>query len=150
MHHIKFLRQFLHLSYSRSCFQILVSLLLEAYNVQIHCLIHSYLCHRQCTPYFSTDTHIGYNPLQIVAYNFQDYVFFYQRVLEPTEAQCSNQYLASLADPTRKVITPSQLYSQQRMQLFGHLHTHPESIENKSTYMSSHAYRHVRAGRNPA
>ena len=47
---------------------------------------------------------------------------FYHKVLDPSGAQCSNQYLASLSYQARKVITPSQLYSQQRLQLFGHLH----------------------------
>ena len=72
---------------------------------------------------------------------------YYHRVLDPADAQCSNsnQYLASLAYSSRRVQSPSQLYSQQRLQLFGHIHRHPDSIENKSTYMNSHAYRHIRA-----
>ena len=74
---------------------------------------------------------------------------YYHRVLDPTDAQCSNQYLASLAYASRRVQSPSQLYSQQRLQLFGHIHRHPESIENKSTYRSSHAYRHIRAPNRP-
>ena len=74
---------------------------------------------------------------------------FYHRVLEPSAAQCSNQYLASLAYQTRKVITPSQLYSQQRLQLFGHIHRHPESIENRRAYMSSHAYTHIMTYKGP-
>ena len=74
---------------------------------------------------------------------------YYHRVLDPTDAQCSNQYLASLAYASRRVQSPSHLYSQQRLQLFGHIHRHPESIENKSTYMSSHAYRHIRAPNRP-
>ena len=74
---------------------------------------------------------------------------FYHRVLEPSTTQCSNQYLASLAYQTRKVITLSQLYSQQRLQLFGHINRHPESIENRCTYMTSHAYRHIRAPNRP-
>ena len=74
---------------------------------------------------------------------------FYHRVLEPSTAQCSNQSLASLSCQTRKVITPFQLYSQQRLQLCGHIHRHPESIENKCTYMSSHTYRHLSAPNRP-
>ena len=74
---------------------------------------------------------------------------YYHRVLDPTDAQCSNQYLASLAYSSRRVQSPSQLYSQQRLQLFGQIHRHPDSIENKSTYMSSHAYRHIRAPSRP-
>ena len=70
---------------------------------------------------------------------------YYHRVLDPTDAQCSNQYLASLAYSSLRVQSPSQLYSQQRLQLFGHIHRHPESIESQATYMNSHAYRHVRA-----
>ena len=44
---------------------------------------------------------------------------YYHRVLDPTDAQCSNQYLTSLAFSSRRVQSPSQLYSQQRLQLFG-------------------------------
>ena len=61
---------------------------------------------------------------------------FYHRILDPTDAHCSNQYLASLAYGSRRVQSPSQLYSQQRLQLFGHIHRHPESIENRCTYMT--------------
>ena len=70
---------------------------------------------------------------------------FYHRVLEPSTAECSNQCLASLSYRCRKIITPSKLYSQERFQLFGHIHRHPESVENKCTYISSHVYRHIRA-----
>ena len=74
---------------------------------------------------------------------------FYHRVLDPTDAHRSNQYLASLAYGSRRVQSPSQLYSQQRLQLFGHIHRHPESIENRCTYMTYHAYRHIRAPNRP-
>ena len=43
---------------------------------------------------------------------------YYHRVLDPTDAQCSNQYLASLAFSSRRVQSPSQLYSQQRPSAF--------------------------------
>ena len=46
---------------------------------------------------------------------FQIKSSYYHRVLNPTEAECSNEYLAGLAFSSRRVITPSQSYSQQRL-----------------------------------
>ena len=42
---------------------------------------------------------------------------FYHRVLNPSRADCSNQYLAGLAYKSRRVVTPSQIYSQNRLTL---------------------------------
>ena len=68
---------------------------------------------------------------------------FYHRVIEPTEADCSNQYLADLAFSSRRVQPPSQVYSHQRLQLFGHLLRHRDSLEYASTFQAATAYRHV-------
>ena len=68
---------------------------------------------------------------------------YYHRVLNPTEADCSNEYLAGLACSSRRVITPSQCYSQQRLKLFGHLLRHPDSLEYQSSFMPSGAYRFI-------
>ena len=85
---------------------------------------------------------------------------FYHRVLEPTNADCSNEYLAGLAYDIQRIPAPSQLYSQQRLQLLGHLYRHIDTLEYQVTFMGSHAYRHVlsrnrpgrpaHTGRNPA
>ena len=77
---------------------------------------------------------------------------FYHRVLEPTNSDCSNEHLAGLAYDIKRIPTPSQLYSQQRLQLLlGHLYRHMDTLEYQVTFMGSHAYRHVlspnRAGR---
>ena len=67
---------------------------------------------------------------------------YYHRVLNPSDAECSNEYLAGLAY-SRRVITPSQYYSQQRLKLFGHPFRHPESLEYQSSFMPSGAYRFI-------
>ena len=53
---------------------------------------------------------------------------YYHRVLNPTDAQCSNQYLHDLAFSTLRVQPPSQLYSQQRLQLLDRILRHPHSL----------------------
>ena len=68
---------------------------------------------------------------------------FYHRVLEPSNADFPNEYLAGLAYDIKSIPTPSQLYSQQRLQLLGHLYRHMDTLEYQVTFMSSHAYRHV-------
>ena len=69
---------------------------------------------------------------------------FYHRVLNPTEEDCSNAYLASLSFDSSRVITPSQIYSQNRLTLLGHLFRHPTSLEYSSTFMPSGQYRYTR------
>ena len=51
------------------------------------------------------------------------------RVLNPTTADCSNEYLSGLAYDTLRVVSPSQIYSQNRLALLGHLFRHEDSIE---------------------
>ena len=58
---------------------------------------------------------------------------FYHRVLNPSAADCSHQYLAGLAFSSRQVITPSQLHSQNRLTILGHLFRHPASLEYEAT-----------------
>ena len=65
----------------------------------------------------------------------------YHRVLDPSAADCSNEYLASLAHRSERVITPSQLYSRDRLHLFGHMLRHPDSLEFQAAFMPSGAYR---------
>ena len=69
---------------------------------------------------------------------------FYHRVLDPTDEDCSNAYLASLSYDSSRVITPSQIYSQNRLTLLGHLFRHPSSLEYSSTFMPSGQYRYTR------
>ena len=64
---------------------------------------------------------------------------FYHRVINPTNEDCSNSYLAS-----SRVITPSQVYCQNRLTLLGHLFRHPTSLEFSSTFMPSGQYRYTR------
>ena len=71
------------------------------------------------------------------------------RDLEPTTADCSNEYLAGLTHYARRIPTPSQLYSQQRLQLLGHLYRHMDTLEYQVTFMGSHAYRHVLSPNRP-
>ena len=69
---------------------------------------------------------------------------FYHRVLNPTSEDCSNSYLASLSFDSSRVITPSQICSQNRLTLLGHLFRHPNSLEFSSTFMLSGQYRYTR------
>ena len=69
---------------------------------------------------------------------------FFHRVINPTSEDCSNQYLSGLAYNSRQVITPSQLYSQNRLTLLGHLFRHRDSLEFHSTFMPSGQYRYTR------
>ena len=65
---------------------------------------------------------------------------FYRRVINPTEAECSNLYLHQLAFRCKHVQPPSQVYSQNRLNFFGHLLRHPYSCESVFTFQSSMAY----------
>ena len=69
---------------------------------------------------------------------------FYHRVLNPTTAECSNEHLSGLAYDTLRVVCPSQMYSQNRLALFGHLFRHEDSLEYHATFMSAGCYRQVR------
>ena len=69
---------------------------------------------------------------------------YYHRVVAPTNAPCSNEFLADTSFRAGRVITPSQLYSQCRLQLLGHLMRHPESLEYQARFMNSGAYRFTR------
>ena len=66
------------------------------------------------------------------------------RVLAPTDVPCSNEFLVDTSFRTGRIITPSQLYSQCRLQLLGHIMRHPESLEYQATFMNSGAYRFTR------
>ena len=69
---------------------------------------------------------------------------FFHRVISPTSEECSNQYLSGLSYNSRRVITPSQIYSQNRLTLLGHLFRHRDSLEFHSTFMPSGQYRYTR------
>ena len=68
---------------------------------------------------------------------------FFHRVLNATGEECSNQYLVGLAYNSRRVITPSQMYSQNRLTLLGHLFRHRDTLEFHSTFMPSGQYRYT-------
>ena len=70
---------------------------------------------------------------------------FYHRVLNPTNEECSNQYLAGLVYNSRRVITPSQIYSQNCLTLLGHLFRHRDTLVFHSTFMPSGQYRYTKA-----
>ena len=69
---------------------------------------------------------------------------YYHRVLHPTTADCSNEYLSGLAYDTLRVVSPSQIYSQNRLALLGHLFRPKDSLEYLATFMSAGRYRQVR------
>ena len=68
---------------------------------------------------------------------------YYHRVLSPSDADCSNEYLSGLAFSSRRVLSPSQTYSHDRLWLLGHILRHTDSIEYNATFMPSGAYRFI-------
>ena len=69
---------------------------------------------------------------------------FYHRVLHPTTTECSNEYLSGLASDTLRVVCPSQIYSQNRLSLLGHLFRHDDSMEYHATFMTAGRFWQVR------
>ena len=65
-------------------------------------------------PQLTKLNHVHYKSLRRI---FRIKSSFYHRVLNPTEEECSNAYLASLSYDSSRVITPSQIYSQNRLTL---------------------------------
>ena len=43
---------------------------------------------------------------------------YYHRVLNPSDTDCFNEYLAGLAFSSRRITPPSQIYSHDRLRLF--------------------------------
>ena len=68
---------------------------------------------------------------------------YYHRVLSPSDAECSNEYLSGLAFSSKRVLSPSQIYSRDRLRLLGHILRHTDSIEFNATFMPSGAYRFI-------
>ena len=68
---------------------------------------------------------------------------YYHRILNPTDAECSNEYLAGLAYSSRRVGSPSQCYSHDRLRLYGHILRHSDSLEYQASFMPSGAYRFI-------
>ena len=68
---------------------------------------------------------------------------YYHRVLSPSDAECSNEYLSGLAFSSKRVLSPSQIYSHDRLRLLGHILKHTDSIEYSVTFMPSGAYRFI-------
>ena len=68
---------------------------------------------------------------------------YYHRVLNPSNVDCSNECLAGLAFSSRRIISPSQTYSHDRLRLLGHLPRHPDTLEHNAAFMPSGAYRFI-------
>ena len=68
---------------------------------------------------------------------------FYHRVLEPSTADCSNEYLAGLAYDTKRVPTPSQLSSSATTTAPGSLISTYGHSGIPGHIAGSHAYRHA-------
>ena len=64
---------------------------------------------------------------------------YYHRVLNPSDIDCSNEYLAGLAFSSRRIISPSQIYSHDRLRLLGHILKHSDSLEYNAAFMPSGA-----------
>ena len=62
------------------------------------------------------------------------------RVLNPTDAECSNECFAGLTYSSRRVVSPSQCYSHNRLLLFGYILRHSDALEYQASSMPSGAY----------
>ena len=74
---------------------------------------------------------------------------YYQRVVAPSDASCSNAYLAELENRFLVLPAPSQQFSFSRLKLLGHILRHPDSFGFTLTSMPSKAYRFVRGSNRP-
>ena len=83
----------------------------------------------------------GRSPCFIKGASFFEASIALEILVETSSLPCSNQYLAELAFSSRRVISPSQLYSQNRLNLLGHSYRHPDSLETQATFMPSAAYK---------
>ena len=70
---------------------------------------------------------------------------FYHRVLNPSGVDCSNQYLTRLAYNSRRMVTPSQIYSQHKFILLDHLFRYRDTLEFHSIFIPSGQYRYTRS-----
>ena len=69
---------------------------------------------------------------------------FYHKVLEPSQAECSNEYLSQLAyEYAPKLLSPSQRIISSRIAYLGHILRHADSLEHISTFQTAHAYRRL-------
>ena len=66
---------------------------------------------------------------------------YYHKVIDPSNAPCSNEYLHQLAYKSGRALPPSRLYSQNRLKLMGHLLRHSDTLESQVVFTSTHAYR---------
>ena len=69
---------------------------------------------------------------------------FYHKALEPSQAECSNEYLSQLAyEYAPKLLSPSQHIISSRIAYLGHILRHADSLEHISTFQTAHAYRRL-------
>ena len=101
-----------------------------------------------------------YTPAQIVKFNSLHYrvlrqIFgvkssYYHRVISPSQEDCSNDYLLSLAfRHAPRLLLPSQRISVQRLRYLGHIIRHFESVEHKMIFHPSHSFRRLSSPMRP-
>ena len=101
--------------------------------------IHFYGCESQV-----------YTPAQITRFNalhykvlrqiFQIKNSFYHRVLQPSDAECSNAFLLQLPYVhAPRLLINSQRISVQRLRYLGHILRHFDSLEHKISFNTSHS-----------
>ena len=74
---------------------------------------------------------------------------YYHKVIEPSDALCSNEYLHELAYKSGRAVPPSRLYSQNRLKLMGHILRHSDTLESQVVFSSTHACRSPLGGLMP-
>ena len=105
--------------------------------------IHFYGCESQV-----------YTPAQIARFNalhykvlrqiFQVKNSFYHRVLQPSDAECSNAFLLQLPYVhAPRLLINRQRISVQRLRYLGHILRHFDSLEHKISFNTSHSLRTI-------
>ena len=73
---------------------------------------------------------------------------FYDKVLAPSEEDCSNEYLMRLAyEHSPRLRTPAQQIQSSRLAYLGHLLRHEDSLESRIIFNSAHGYRQLSSRR---
>ena len=104
-------------------------------------LLYAMECSQYTPPQLTKLNHVDFKSLRRI---FRINSSFFHRVLNPTNEDYSNSYLPTLSFDSSRVITPFQIYFQNRLTLLRHLFRHPTSLEFSSTFMPSGQYRYTR------
>ena len=106
-----------------------------------------------CLPFYFLGVNLKFLPLRrsqglilfkVLRQIFQVKSSYYHRVLHPSQGDCSNECLLSLANRhAPRVLIPSHRISVQRLRYLGHVLRHFEALEHRIIFHTSHALRRL-------